>query len=154
MKNKFKILSFMFVFMLFSATLLVACGEPYNVPYGTYEYYGVRVVDNTTGEAKEESDEETTEIVTSKIDFTFNEDGTLIAKTSTETYNLTYKVDSAGYVTFYGDQAYMLSLLVGKDFKNNGYFKDNKFYYRFGYNDETKIERFSICVLKDVDNNI
>ena len=150
MKNiKQKILlSIFFAFVLFSTSVLVGCNEPYNVTFGTYNYYGVRVVDNNTGEYKEESDEETTETVTAKINFVFNSDYTMSAITSKETYNLTYKVDSKGYVTFMGDDAYMLSLMVGKDFGNNGYFDGNKFYYRYGYNDNTKIERFSICVLE------
>ena len=124
-KSKFGWFALALVVVLPVLFLFAGCGETYEMSYGYYKNTGsILQVDRTTGE---ETTLETA-IITSKVDFTFNDDGTAeVSNLSTGNVTWEYKVNKDGYVNFTGDGG-VLDLTA---YEYNGYFKDGKFYFLY-----------------------
>lgn len=135
------------VFLITVATIaiFVGCGK-YEITYGKYEYYGIRLTNTETGEVTDESKEETKEAITVPTTVEFREDGSCTMNLNDyEILELTYKVNGKGEVNFKGEKADKLGI-AGYD-SPHGFFENGNFYYIWAYNFETHIERSSICVL-------
>ena len=143
------------VMLLVSSMLLLAgCGgDPYQMTYGTYEYYGVRISDADGNNDMSYEDARGEIIFFVRFNFTFNEDGTVEAYSLRDetTSTGTYTVNSNGYVTFNIDELNNDPVipLVFENFGNHGYFEGNNFYFRYSCNDDLTSETFSICVLNE-----
>ena len=156
-KTKSKIIgtAIITVMLLVSTMLLLAgCGgDPYQMTYGTYEYYGVRISSADGNNDMSYEDARGEIIIFSRYNFTFNEDGTVEAYSLSDetTCTGTYTVNSNGYVTFDIEELNNDPIIsvVYENFGNHGYFEDNKFYFRYVYNDNPTSETFSICVLNE-----
>ncbi len=132
------------IFVIFTI-LLVGCG-PYEFNYGTYEYYGVRITDADNNNM-DASASETTAKFSYPMDVVFNTDNTATITTYSTTYNLTYTVNGSGFVTFSGDSLENLTSRVNGNFNNHGYFEDDKFFFRYKFDADTKEAYYTICVL-------
>lgn len=133
------------VAVLTSVIAFTGC-KSYEINYGNYEYYGIRLTNTETGEVTDESKEETKEPLTMPVSVEFREDGSCSMNFNDyETLELTYKVNGKGEVNFNGEKADKLGI-KGYD-SPHGFFENGNFYYIWAYNFETHIERSSICVL-------
>lgn len=159
-KSKSKI----FIYFLLAVSLilcsmlaLTACGEPYQMTYGTYNSYGIRTsnASGNTDLSLEEAREQGNIIRSTYEKIIFNEDGTVqfIDEDKNETDNATYTVDNNGYVTFEGEviENDPIIPVVFEHFNNHGYFENNNFYLRAFYNDNPKSETLFIFTLNQAE---
>ena len=137
------------VSVLTSVIVFTGC-KSYEIAYGKYEYYGIRLTNTETGEVTEESKEETKETLTMPVSVEFREDGSCTVNFNDfEILELTYKVNGKGEVNFKGEKADEFGI---KEYDSpHGFFENGKFYYIWAYNFDTHIERSSICVLAKQD---
>ncbi len=145
--KKMEIYTFGVILLVFSTILLIGCGQ-YEINFGTYEYFGVRITD-AQNDNIDASASETAAKFTYPIDIVFSDDNVAKISTYSITYTLNYSVDNAGFVTFSGEGLETLTARVQGEFRNHGYFEDNKFFFRYKYDINTKEAYYTICVLDE-----
>lgn len=110
------------------AMLLTACGESYEIEYGTYKIVGYQAINNTTNEVTNYGVEDTLPVALKwTADLTLNSDGT-VTHSSPESSSVevsivdAYTIDSEGKIEF----------TYKGEFWTDGYFDGDVLYYNFG----------------------
>ena len=149
--TKYKIISFSLIsaFLLLILSTLVGFGQSFPITYGTYNYWGTKSYNGNTQQVieTENAKVDLNGIGITATNFEFKQGGTVRVTRGNEIFDLNYTVDSNGNVNLSGNGVKMLTVYVYGSFSNHGYFENNKFYFRYSYNENSKIETYIVAEL-------